>query len=330
MFAADSDQFQNYMATRALQLGPLVEYEAERVRKRLPYKIPKGYRPWKAIAAEVGATLATVTTHFPKTAGDNYYSLLQGLWLATRSPLYAIKRDLLRAFELSDVAADKGLLMDINPPLPTFMLLLPQNALKTPDGTTIDNLTVHLADKAQPERSLATENGTVYGMDLDKLPNRHTLMWAALDSRGIIWHSRSGVTEQGTLENNFENSQGDLALSSEDVTFMKKVDAILCQVLLALTYRPDLLGEEAIATKEKPKGFGAAGEPRSPVLRPRWLGQTFKLPSGSPAPTNPGEPRSHNSPMAHWRRGHWRRVPVGPKDQGGRKWAFIQPTFVNG
>jgi hypothetical protein len=30
-------------------------------------------------------------------------------------------------------------------------------------------------------------------------------------------------------------------------TFMRKIDAILCQVLLALTCRPDLLGEEAIA-----------------------------------------------------------------------------------
>ena len=331
MVATEKDQVKEqlraslFLANYARNIAPLVQQETETVRKQLPYKIPRGYKPWGAIAAEVGVAIATLATKFPKTPGDYFYSMLLGLWLATRSPIYAIKRDLLRAFELSDVAPEKGLLADINPPLPTFMLLLPLNALVTPEGDSVNTIAIHLVDKAHPERSIGIRDNTAYEVGMKELPNRHSLLWAAIDSSLIVWHSRSSVTEDGALRNNYERNQGDLETSQEDIAFMKKVDSILAQILLSLTYRPDLLGEEALSAPGKPKGFGAAAPGRSPILRPRWLGEGFKLPARSPA----GD-KTHSSPTAHWRRGHWKRVPVGPRDQGGRKWTFIQPTFVNG
>jgi hypothetical protein len=306
----------------------LIGVESNRIRKQLPYKMPPGYKPWKDIASDLGMALASLSMDSSLlTIGDYTNASLQGLWVATRAPMYVIKRDLLRAFDLSDVAEDKGLLVDLNPPLPTFMLVLPQNTLVTPDGTTINNLTVHLADKAYPQRSVAPGSDVSFVVNL---PYPQNLLWVALDSSGVIWHDVSGVAEDGTLKNDFSQTTGNLNLSKADHDFVKRVERIVCQVLLALTYRPDLLGAEALPKQAQAKGFGGAGKAETSTLYPRWLGSTFKLASDTPTQATPGKAKLHSSPVAHWRRGHWRRVPVGSREFNERKWVFIQPTFVNG
>ena len=47
-----------------------------------------------------------------------------------------------------------------------------------------------------------------------------------------------------------------------------------------------------------------------------------------PSPSGPAA-GTHASPITHVRRGHFKRVPVGPKDQGGRDVRWIPPTLVN-
>jgi len=296
------------------------------VREALTYSIPKGYKPWKEIIYEIGNALGALLVPLRgQTRGFEHYALMLGLWLSNRSPMYTIKRDLLQAFELSEIVSDKGLLVDIKPPLPTLMVLFPSKSVLTPDGEYLENLTLHFTDTAHPENSCGVFRKHSYEIRLDTTDYQYGIMWAAGSPSGIIWHSNSFVTEDGNLKICLVPGSGSVDLTQADSAFLHKINSIAVQILLSLTYRPDLLGEEALGTLDKPKGFGAAAPGRSPILRPRWLGEGFKLPARSPA----GD-KTHSSPTAHWRRGHWKRVPVGPRDQGGRKWTFIQPTFVNG
>ncbi len=48
-----------------------------------------------------------------------------------------------------------------------------------------------------------------------------------------------------------------------------------------------------------------------------------------PPSANTSGTGTHASPIPHVRRGHFKRVPIGPRDEGGREVRWIAPTLVN-
>jgi len=76
------------------------------------------------------------------------------LWFVQDAPIYCLNTELLRAFEQSDVEQNSRLLADLRPPLPTFILLFPQNSITTPEGGVLDYCVVHLSDMDHPEYSI--------------------------------------------------------------------------------------------------------------------------------------------------------------------------------
>lgn len=92
--------------------------------------------------------------------------------------------------------------------------------------------------------------------------------------------------------------------------------SIALQCLLAMTYRPDLLStEELPSTHRRPLRPGQ----QDTVRHPRWLGKDYRRPK---AVSKGG---FHASPRKHWRKSHWRRVPIG-KGRLERKWVWIETT----
>ena len=63
-----------------------------------------------------------------------------------------------------------------------------------------------------------------------------------------------------------------------------------------------------------------------PWIAPRWLGKHFQTRSGNRKPSNGVEPEY--SVSAHWRRGHWRNQPFGPKDQHQTKLIWLEPALI--
>lgn len=293
------------------------------VRQVKPYHIPKGYMRWENLSAIVALSLACMKAN--KAPSNDLASWLNvartALWFVQDAPLYCLSNQLLRSFDESDVHESPYLFADLRPPLPTFMVLFPQNSIRTPEGTPVDYCIVHLADREHPERS----RGDGYGFKVPYLEHEHdrNLHWSAIDQKETCWFSGMGLEADGTIRSSDEQVGG-CAISPAEADFLRRMRSLILQCLLTLTYRPDLLDDSpAEAQPASRKGQSSRERSQASVMHPRWLGKEYKR----PASTGKG---NHASPKEHWRRGHWRRVVVGARELNQRKWAWIEPTFVQG
>ena len=308
-------------------LGEAVPENIALVRADSPYQIPKGFMSWDKLSILVGAALEFTNGRNPgaQDAATFLHNHRLSLWFLQRAPIYTMRLELLRAFQATDVVHDNTLMADLDPPLSTFMLLFPSNSIVTPEGYPLDFAVVHLADHDHPDRSTARRLG-LEAQSLKVNPGaERNLHWSSIDGGEVVWFGGMDVDTDGNLLEPDGRQLGDTALTEADYAFTRGMRSVIIQTVLALTYRPDLL--EAEPTPE-PTRANRPGRARATpkVLRPRWLGNSTKKGPSLPKVV----PGHHSSPQAHWRRGHWRRVSVGPRDQQGRKWVWITPTFVNG
>lgn len=295
------------------------------VRRERPYRIPRGYMPWNTMSALLAASIISWKNWQQlrdKAAMLNVARL--SLWFVQDAPIYCLSKDLLRAFEETDVLNSPELLADLHPPLPTALLLFPQNAVQTPDGTPLDFCVIHLSDKAHPERS----QGKAFGIEVPYLPHEYerNLHWSGVDQEEVCWFAGAGLELDGSVVTTNEQAGSEVVNDAEH-QFLNRMRSLVLQCLLTITYRPDLLEDAAIPQQGfgKPrqgKGTGKQVEVRSP----RWLGKDYKRPAQAPGPAA----GTHASPREHWRRGHWRRVVEGPRELGQRRWVWIEPTFIKG
>ena len=68
-----------------------------------------------------------------------------------------------------------------------------------------------------------------------------------------------------------------------------------------------------------------------PWIDPNYLGRTFatnRKKRVGESPTRSGSPA--HSKSEHWRRGHWRKQPIGAQGSGQTKLLWIRPTRING
>lgn len=303
----------------AKQLESQGDQHLDLVRTSRLYRFPKGYIDWRSLSGVVAFCLANYQKPAPDLASKlNAYRT--ALWFVQDAPVYCVSTKLLRAFEESDVEQKSELLADLKPPLPTFMLLFPQNAIRTPEGGNLDYAIVHLSEREYPERS----HGIAFGFEVPYLQHEHTrnLHWLAVDSKEVVWFSGCGLYEDGTVYQSDEQV-GALCTTLTDRAFLRTMRSVVLQCLLALTYVPELCESEPTqqcALSVVPK----KGHIKQVTRQPRWLGKEYN-PSRESVP-----PRgSSSTPVRkHWRRGHWRRVVIGARADNRRKWVWIQPVEV--
>lgn len=286
------------------------------VRNTRTYQTPKGYMRWELLSGLVAAALASLYEPNPLLVPDTpsvMHNHRTALWFVQNAPLYCISKELLRAFQLTDVLVP-DFLRDLEPPLPTIMLLFPENAVLTAEGNPVDWAMIHFSDLQYPERSTAEG----YGFKVPHLRHklvRH-LQWSTADSVGTVWMSGMGVDQNGEILIE-ENEIISDPTTAADHEFLRQMRSLTVQCLLALRYRSDLISEtEAPARKKSPHRAGTA----SPIMHPRWLGKDYVRPNYRGRGT-------HASPDSHWRRGHLRLQPVGP-GRTGRRPIWIEPTYV--
>lgn len=135
----------------------------------------------------------------------------------------------------------------------------------------------------------------------------------------------------------FEDS---LKTDDSEKTVLDTLSWTVFQLMLVLASRPDFVAEQQ---PKKSTNRKKRRDNEAPLLNPVWIGRGFKVQAGAianaanlPADwqlkdghTNRevSSSGSHVSPQAHWRRGHWRRVPIG-EGRSSRAWRWIQPTLV--
>ena len=130
----------------------------ETVRAR-PYKMPKGYITWAHLSALVAMYLAVVKAGIGHRSQDNISTEIAGLrmtqWFLQDAPLYCLSTDLLRAFESAALSNVFELFQDFETSLPTFLVALPNNAVRTEGGSALSFLCVHVSERDSHERGFA-------------------------------------------------------------------------------------------------------------------------------------------------------------------------------
>jgi hypothetical protein len=291
----------------------------DKIRSARPYKIPKGYLSWRSLSAlvTIAATVFDKPGHDPQ-ARTVFWRMV--LWLIQDAPLYCISAELLEAFAQTDILDRPGLLQGLEAPIPTFILLPPIGALKTPAGDAVEYMIIHVSDRRYPERSRG--KSAEFAIDLPRLEHQEEIVvhCGVSDESGIVWFGGIGVLPDGSLQ--FEKNITD-EHEAGDPAFMAMMRSLSLQAILALQYQPELLSDEP--PPPRPKGFSRSKQPQPTCRSPRWLGKDFKAKTQDSAPGT----GTHASPRTHWRRGHLRRVAIG-EGRCDRKVVWIQPRLING
>ena len=120
-----------------------------------PYQMPRGYIPWSHLSALVAMYLAVVKAGIGHRSQDEIATEVAALrmtqWFLQDAPLYCLSTDLLRAFENADLSNVFELFQGFETSLPTFIVALPNNAVKTEEGSSLSFLGVHVSERERPE-----------------------------------------------------------------------------------------------------------------------------------------------------------------------------------
>ena len=123
-----------------------------------------------------------------------------------------------------------------------------------------------------------------------------------------------------------DRSQPDLPAEGEaERLFNSKVQSFAVKLMLALTAQPNFItiGTQSRKTKIK------HGRVRDEIWNPNLIGWDYKA---KRVPTEGGAEGTHASPRLHWRRGHMRNQPYGPKpwtDTSSKRLTWIEPCLIS-
>lgn len=295
------------------------------VRSIYPYKFPTGYIKWSILSAVVASGIIgnrNRNVHARRDLAGSLNCHKLALWFTQHAPVYCLRENLLESLLNTDITDSAEILKDLEPTIPTFILLFPKDKIISPEGSAVEFCVIHLSKKNQPEYS----QGKAYGVEVPYLKHDHpiNMHWSAIENEGIGWYSGTGLTADGKIE--FSNvSVGQSKINQNDINFLAQMRSIVLQVFLLLQYEPDILKDVRADETPTPKVQGFQRQKTTEkFLYPRWIDEPVRK-----ARKISSEARgTHASPVTHWRRGHWKTVPCG-EGRADRKWVRIAPTMVN-
>lgn len=283
------------------------------IRKERPYRTPKGYIKWEVLSTILALCIESrEDSRLDKASRLNSYKC--ALWLVQDAPVYALSPGIIQAFQDSDVLEEKALFAEIEPPLRTFMLLFPQGLIKTPDGSHLDWMVVHFADR----ELLSVSAGSAFGIEVPAFSHDHerNLHWSGVCNEETVWFSGSGLLRTGELVHS-DQQLGRSNVTTADQKFLAGMRSLCLQSLLALSYAPDLVEQEEVARqKASSRSYNREVQSRSV----RWLGRNYQY-KRRPSIGN------RKSPRGHWRKAHSRRVAMG-KGREQREWRWFPANWI--
>jgi len=318
------------------------------IREEMNYRMPSNYISWQVLSQVVAIGLATCSLDYAKVDMSAFYQSYRiALWFAQKAPMYLMTQEIIEAFDHTDAIRKPGIMCGWRPSLPIFLLAIPKGAISTPDGASIDYLTISCSDINHPEWNSAKWKGI--SINPFKLTYPLYFQCTTVDTHETVWTSGTGITEDGeTLVYDESSDIGRNTLTPEDRVFIRRLRNLVINVLLTLEFLPSMVSEvdkKDLAVSSK--GFGAPLRKSKAIDRfPRWLGKGFSISKSdsqlteeileveeTEEPTETGNTeikRTHSSPTAHWRRGHWRVLESGE----GKRWKngkriWIRPIYVN-
>lgn len=288
----------------------------------------KGYPNYeKAVTSRLACLLYGFNKLIPSEQLGKDKTLEQGcltasLMASIEVPIYWLKRDLLTAFLRTDLPK---LIYGMKRVIRHGLLMLPnQQELISPDGEVLEwiQFSHFLAEDFENTIEISSK------IQLDSQEKVDKLRWATMLSSGIIYSNVIGL-EPG--EDNKPIS-GDLIVNDifkvteqntdveTETQFIQKVDNLILQTLLFLQTKPD----DVIAQMPESQGLGQSKGKQK--LAPIWIGYRYQIQKERSLSDETLQQRQRQS-AGWWRRGHWRRVPIGKREENLRDWRWIEPTW---
>jgi len=132
----------------------------------------------------------------------------------------------------------------------------------------------------------------------------------------------------GEQVNQFRGDRSDLPNDTEERAFIDKVQAFAVKLMLALTARPNFIQIGGLSRAQKIKKGKVV---RDELWHPNLIGWEYQAQRVITKPTS-GDHGTHASPRMHWRRGHMRNQPFGPKpwtDTSTKRLTWIEPVLIS-
>ena len=281
------------------------------------FRNPHGFISWEQCASEVAAIINHAATRGVDSLSNTSKVLvsISARFCRLQAPVYWLRPALAEALWHSDLPAQLPVLEQV---LPVGMLMLPEiPQSQSPAGFNPRYVVVqHLLANEYVQR-LPVGEETIKPC----LASEDLIMWATPLPTGDTYAKSCSLQGDWTDTDSMERLESSNMIAKTEHDWSNRITRLVYQSLLLLQLKPDWLDvpvSTATATgKRKPTK-------KERMLNPRWIGaENFRVKT-----TNLASVGTHASPTTHWRRGHWRRTPVG---EGGkdRKLSWIQPTLVN-
>lgn len=221
-------------------------------------------------------------------------------WEEAGEQVYFVEETLIPMFERTDVSGIN--LADLHWPFEAFCLVFPRSYnVQTAFVCRKDNyLRIFAVHRDGSDYSFVER---IPDFDMVTSFERETTIPRLTDEQLEIL----GLTEQPDDD---ESVQADL----------RDIVRMALSALLFMNAKPECITQEPGITYPKKHK-----KDQRPWVNPRWLGRSYQPKTRSSGGTT--EP-SGNHVRAHWRRGHWRNQPYGPRDQVKHKIVWIEPIYV--
>jgi hypothetical protein len=300
------------------------------IREEMNYRMPSEYISWQVLSQIIAIGLATCDLEYAKVDISAFIQSYRiALWFAQRAPMYCLTHDLIEAFDQTDALHKPGVLCGWQPSLPTFLLAIPKGAIYAPDAASIDYLTISCSNINHPEWN--SGKWKTISIHPFKLSYPLYFQYSTVDTHETVWTSGTAVSENGDTLIYDENSDiGRNTLTPEDRVFIRRLRNLVINVILTLEFLPSMVSHIDKKDLADPKGFGESLKKSKAIERcPRWLGKGFSISKSDSYQLteeildieenleeqteikNVETKRTHSSPIAHWRRGHWRVLESG-------------------
>lgn len=240
-------------------------------------------------------------------------------------PTWFVGRELCEALLRTEPPQDL-LLEEIPMPMPSMLFMLPSSFSETYFGYNVPFLTLSIVDKnAVLESKLVLYEKKIRTLEVH---NEHPFMVGTM----LSWESgaplhydfRSPLNRpvKDLMTAPFEVTSTRYLTESEinqDMATDHKMINLAINLLLAMTAEPELVSpEQMIRPADKKNGVIR----KRALWTPRFLGKNFRIQYDKVFPSG-----THQSPVAHWRIGHWRNQRHGPKNTLVKR-LWIRPVFV--
>lgn len=366
------------IATNAPMTASMITANAQIAAKQFPalfegiklplYRKPEGFRTYEWIERSLIMNTIELATRIAMDGHEKArHSVPHIVYAATlafirnRFPLYFVGRDMLRAVLETDLPRDIKM-SDVHWPLKSMIFMVPHGELVSPAGSEVIAIGIARIDRGEtlrpPESTFtatlpdisAPEDDDAFGvwalcLDMhsdDPIHKMHCqtsqtpsctpkseplIAHWAMDApmSKVIEFARSGVDMMQVPD------VGDCV--TEDF-FNNAIPTIALNMMLVMTARPELVESSAPIKRIARKGT----TDKVTLYEPRWVGRNYRVRREHAEAIG-----THASPRMHWRRGHQRLAPIGPRvsidDEGKRhvipsaarqhKSTWIEPILVN-